>query len=339
VNTAPLYKTNLSNERLMSALLPVLLLYNLPRFIKNPGGIPALLLLVAIGLALDAAVNFFLYKRPVCAVPAAVTALILYSLSPGAPFWAECAALAAALIAGKAVWGGTGKNPLNPAMVGLALLAFISPYQSPAFEPTLLLLPAAVLSLPFILIRPYAGAGMVLGMSAALLARGGFAFASLMSWGVLFWGCLVITDPVTTTPKPTAGFVIGVLAGLVPMLVPNTAAALPLGILVSNILSYQADRMDLGKPERLRKTFSQRQKIVYKPETVRFIDLTETSPADTDVPDVERGVIFERRRRVPDDQKAARSRRCRVWREASHRQRRRVRPRPHPRQMAPDPPP
>ena len=294
MNPAPLIKTKLSNERLMSALLLVLLLYNLPRFFKHPGDIPALLLLVAIGLVVDTATHFFLYKRPFCAVSAAVTALILYSLSPGAAFWAECVALLAALIAGKAVWGGTGKNPLNPAMVGLLLLALISPYAPPAFEPTLLLLPAVILSLPFLLMRPYAGAGMALGMAAALLARGGLSFPSLLSWGVLFWSCLVITDPVTTTAKPAAGFALGVLCGFVPLLIRNTALSLPLGVLLSNALSVLADRLLPGKQESLRKTFGKRQRISFSSETVRFVDLAGDGVIDADIPDVDCGTLVAR---------------------------------------------
>ena len=44
----------------MSALLLVLLLYNLPRFIENPARSLPLLLLLVIGLLLDAAAHFVL---------------------------------------------------------------------------------------------------------------------------------------------------------------------------------------------------------------------------------------------------------------------------------------
>jgi electron transport complex protein RnfC len=260
----------------MSALLLILLLYNAPRFVKEPGAIPPMLLLVVIGLVLDAAAHFILYKKPVCAVSAAVTALILWSLSPGAPFWGECAALGVALIAGKFIGGGTGKNPLNPAMLGLAVLALLLPVDSPPFEPTLLLLPAVLLSLPFLFIRTYAGVGMMLGMAAALFLQNNLTVEALFSGGVFFWSCLVITDPVTTTSKPAAGFIIGALAGFVPVMTGNTPAAMPLGILVSNILSYQADRMKLFNIERLRKTFDRGQRIPFSPGGTPFTDLTDT---------------------------------------------------------------
>lgn len=278
VNTFPLIKTKLSNERLMSALLLVLLLYNLPRFLKAPGDILTLLLLFVVGLFLDAGAHYMLFKRPVCAVSAAVTALILFTLSPGAPFWAECAALAAALIIGKAIWGGTGKNPLNPAMVGLALLFILTPLKSPAFEPSWYLLPAVLLSLPFLFIRPLAGLGIIAGMLSALLIGRILTVEAVLAAGVFFWGCLVMTDPVTTTAKPAAGLIIGFLAGILPGLA-GQPAAMPIGILVSNLLSHLTDWLDIGGTVKLRKKFSGRQKIIISTE-LPYIDLTgEDDPA------------------------------------------------------------
>lgn len=272
MNAYPLFKTKLSNERLMSALSLVLLLYNLPRFLAAPGDILTMLLLLVIGLVLDAVTHFILYKRPVCAVSAAVTALILFTLSPAAPFRAECAALAAALIAGKAVWGGAGKNPLNPAMVGLTLLFIFVPFKFPAFEPSLYLLPAVLLSLPFLFIRPYAGLGMMAGMLISLLYGRILSGAAVLTTGVFFWGCLVITDPVTTTSKPIAGLVIGLLTGFLPGLTGHPAA-MPIGILISNLLSYLADRFDIGGAVKLRKKFGGGQKITISSESP-YIDLT-----------------------------------------------------------------
>lgn len=256
----------------MSALSLVLLLYNLPRFLAAPGDILKLLLLLFIGLVLDAGAHFILYKRPVCAVSAAVTALILFTLSPAAPFWAECAALAAALIVGKALWGGAGKNPLNPAMVGLTLLFILTPLKSPAFEPSRYLLPAVLLSLPFLFIRPFAGLGMIAGMLASLLSGRILTGAAVLATGVFFWGCVVITDPVTTTSKLIAGLIIGFLAGFLPGLASHPAA-MPIGILVSNLLSYLTDWFDFGGDVKLQKKFGARQKITIYSETP-YIDLT-----------------------------------------------------------------
>ncbi len=270
----------------MSALLLVLLLYNLPRFIANPGSLPPALLLLVFGLVIDAIAHFIIYRRPVCAVSAAVTALIVYTLSPGTSFWGECAALAAALILGKALWGGTGKNPLNPAMLGLVLLALLSPGVSPAFEPSLYLVPAVMLSLPFLLIRPYAGIGMIMGMAAVLLLHHDYNLSALINSGVFFWACLVITDPVTMTSKPASGLVIGFLTGFIPGIAGvsislNPAVVMPLAILVSNLLSRLADSFIADGNEHLKKTFGRRQKITLSAESPAYVDLTNKVTAES----------------------------------------------------------
>ena len=278
----------------MSALLLVLLLYNLPGFITDSSGVLRALLLTALGLVLDAAAHLLIYKRPVCAVSAAVTALILYTLSPGVAVGFQCLALAAALVIGKTIWGGTGKNPLNPAMLGFVLLAFFVPVSYPPFTPAPALLPAVLLSLPFLFVRPYAGLGMILGISASLLLRHDLTFSALIAWGVPFWGCLVITDPVTTTSRPAAGLVIGALAGFVAMAAGSTPAAMPLCVLLSNILSWQADRLRLGWVERLRKTFGLRQKICFSPEQTPYIDMTGEDPAKMAEEGLACGAILDR---------------------------------------------
>lgn len=265
----------------MSALLFVLLLYNLPRFIDSPGNIPLLPLLIAVGLVLDATFHLITYKRPVCAVSAAVTALIIYTLSPGAPVWTQCAALGTALVIGKAIWGGTGKNLFNPAMLGLIFLAFLSPIKSTAFEPSPYLLPAALLSLPFLYIRPHAGGGMILGMAASLFLQQSLTPASLLSKGVFFWGCLVITDPVTTTSRPAVGFIIGLLAGFIPLMTGGAAIALPLSVLGANLLSHLTDRLNIGRNEKLKKTFSRKQKIALSDDGALYTDLTGESAAES----------------------------------------------------------
>jgi Na+-translocating ferredoxin:NAD+ oxidoreductase RnfD subunit/ferredoxin len=277
MRTFPLFRTQLSNERLMSALVVVLLLYNLPRFFSIPGSIPSALLLVAVGLSLDAAAQFIIHKRLMCAVSGSVTALILYTLSPGIPVLPLCAALAAALIGGKAVWGGTGKNLFNPAILGLVLLGFFYPTGFAAANP-LLIAPAALLALPFLVMRPYAAAGYMAGMAASLLLFRNPNPTALLGSGIIFWGCLVITDPVTTTARPAAGFVIGLLSGFVPTAVGGSGQAQAMGILAANVLSRLADRYDIGPSFRRQWSFGKTQKVSFSPADNAFIDGTVPVP-------------------------------------------------------------
>lgn len=269
----PLVKTKWSNERVMVAAFFAAVLYMLPGWAQNPGSILSFLAVLAFGLCVDTAANFIWYKRPVCAVSAAVTVAVLMVLSPGVPLWGELLGVAAALLAGKHAWGGTGKNPVNPAVLGLLFLSLLFPLKYPAFDPSLLLLPAVLLSLPFIAFRPFAAAGMMAGMAEALLLNQGLTFVSVLSYGMVFWGCLVITDPVTTTPQPLPGALAGLLAGFLPLYFGGSAAAMALGVLAANILSLAADRLTVGSGMRVRLSFKKKGRIPYSKENTSFYDL------------------------------------------------------------------
>ncbi|MEA4889169.1 MAG: RnfABCDGE type electron transport complex subunit D [Clostridiaceae bacterium] len=274
----PLIRTRLSNERLMTALLSVLILYNLPRWIARPADVGSALLLLLFGLVLDTAVNYFRFHRPLCAVSAAITVFIQYTLSPGAPVWGELLALMAALLFGKHIWGGAGKNPINPAMVGLLILGLLFQVKMPVFIASYWLLPAIVLSLPFMAFRPFAALGMMSGMTAALLLHQNLTWAGLVSYGVVLWSCLVITDPVTTTAKPPEGFVIGILAGFAPLAAGDSTAAMALAVLVTNSLSAAADHLSsrTGMPVHLK--FKKRRQILFSRENTAYHDMSGDAP-------------------------------------------------------------
>jgi hypothetical protein len=116
----------------------------------------------------------------------------------------------------------------------------------------------------------------------SLLLVRGLPAGSLVGSGILFWGCLVITDPVTTTSKPGAGLAIGLLAGFIPGALGGTGLLQALGILGGNILSYLADRFELGPGPRMKRSFGKTQRVRFSPADTPFIDLTGSpSPAGT----------------------------------------------------------
>jgi ferredoxin len=221
----------------MTAVFLVLILYMLPGWIQNPSRIIEFFVLLAAGLAVDTIVNTVRFKKPACAVSAAVTSGILYILVPGVPLWGMLAGMVFGLVFGKHVWGGTGKNPINPAITGILFLSFIFHINFPLFNTTLLLLPAAALSIPFIYFRPYAAPGFMAGMALSLLLVRGMPVESIITFGVIFFGCLVITDPVTVTNHPAAGAAAAFLSAFLPVLFSGTLQALCLGILGLNIVS------------------------------------------------------------------------------------------------------
>ncbi len=241
MNTFPLIRTRWSNEYIMAAMLGVLILYLLPAWVQRPGGILNFLAVVLVSLFIDAAINIVRYRKPVCGVSAAVTAGILYILTPGTALWLQIAGAAAALVLGKHIWGGTGKNPVNPAMTGLLLIGLLFELKAPEFSPQLLLLPALLLSIPFIRFRPYAAIGFMAGMAAALVFMQKFAFDSYLGYGAIFWGCLVLTDPVTVTPNRTVGAAVGALTGAAAMVLTGSNVVLAACVLLLNVISFITD--------------------------------------------------------------------------------------------------
>lgn len=272
----PLIKTKWSNERLMSLLVVVLIVYQLPGFVSAPQTAADFLLLLFVALAADTGMNFIRYKRPICAVSAAVTACMIHTFSCGlAPLWEQLAAVLLALLPGKHIWGGTGKNPVNPAAFGLMFIGLLHPEAGFLLRPSPVTAAASILSLPFLLFRPFAGLGMMAAMTAGLYISGGLTVSGVLSSGLFFWSCLIITDPVTITSKPVPGAVSGIVAGALPLAL-NTAAAMPLGILSANIISLVFDRLTEKGFLTLRIRFSGRRRLAFAGKNAPYHDFTGT---------------------------------------------------------------
>lgn len=234
----PLIRRKWSNEHIMAMLFVVILLYLAPRWITNPSEVPAFLAALALALIIDAAAGFIKYKRLVCSVSAAVTTGVLQVLTPGIPLWGRMVGIVAAIVIGKVLWGGTGKNTLNPAIVGyLAIYLIFSAGYAP-ITPTILLTPAIILSLPFILVRPFASIGFITGMTLSILIISPSADLMTVLVNCLFFGSIIITDPVTTTSRKVPGLIGAFAAGFIPLMMKNPALNLAMAILIFNLISY-----------------------------------------------------------------------------------------------------
>lgn len=241
MNTYPLIRTKWSNEIIMAALYLLLILYHIPLWCKNPLYSIHFILLTLVGLALDAVVNIVRFKRLWCCVSAAVTAAIISLLSEGVPLWGQILGLISALILGKHIWGGTGKNRINPAMVGLIIILLFWNTPFYLFMPSYLLIPAVILSLPFLKSRPFAGIAFIAGALAALLFNNDLSLASILSSGVFFWGCIVMTDPVTVTRRPLGGIFAGCFAGFFSFHMYNDLLIIIALVFMVNLYSYITD--------------------------------------------------------------------------------------------------
>lgn len=241
----PLVRLKLSNEHIMTVVFIVLILFQLPQWIENPLFILNFLGVLSVGLLLDTILSTRRNKSIKCAVSAAVTVGIIYALFPDIPFWGGLLGVVVALIFGKHLFGGTGKNMLNPAMVGVVLLNFIFPTGSILFSNNYIIFIAMLLSLPFILIRPHSSIGLMIGMLISMSLNNSLSLASVISTGVIFWGCMVVTDPVTITYRPFIGAVGGVVVGFVTIFFDGflSAGTIALLILCLNVISAVVDNI------------------------------------------------------------------------------------------------
>ncbi len=236
----PLIRYRWSNEHIMSVLFITILLYLYPLWFKNPSDIPPFVALLSVSLILDATAGYIRHKRFVCSVSAAVTAAILHIITPGIPLWCRLIGVFAAIIAAKQLWGGTGKNSMNPAIVGYLVTCLFFAGKHMPIEPSVFLIPGLILSLPFILFRPFMTLGYFIGMLLAYFT------GDISSWQILlvnsiFFGSIVITDPVTVTPQKSVGLIGGFLIGFLPILTEDPATTFPLMLLIFNLISYLID--------------------------------------------------------------------------------------------------
>lgn len=235
---------------------------------------PRFLLLLALALILDTGFNLYRHKKPVCAVSAAVTAAMLYVLTPFVPLWGQILGVILGLLLSKHLWGGTGKNAFNPALMGFVLLSFLWPVKLPLFDVSLWLLPALILSLFLVRYRPYAALGFLSGQLLWMLITQQFAIEIFMGYGIIFWACLAATDPVTVTLHPVYGGFAGLAGGFLPLWIHASPAAPVYGILMLNGVSAGLKAFGITLP-----AFTHRRlkikKAVPVPGQGDFMDLTK----------------------------------------------------------------
>ena len=255
MTTFPMLRVKRSNEHMLSDVFKILALYHLPLWIENPMGILRFILLVAVGGLIDFLFSLVRYKKLWCCASGTVTAAILSLLTIGAPLWGQLMGIVIALMIGKQLWGGTGKNILNPALVGLIPVMLMFQLPFPEFSRSLFYLPAILLSLLLIRVRPFAALGFIVGMLSGLYLHQELTIWSLFTTGILFWGSVIVTDPVTVTRNRFAGVAAGFLAGFGGMIFESVPIALPISILLMNLFSAvvetTAERSGDGQKARL----------------------------------------------------------------------------------------
>lgn len=237
----PLLSKGASNEKLMAGLFLVLVLYQLPIWLNGFQPFFHFLIISVIGLALDTLINFIRFKSPICSVSAAITAGVVSTLLHQTPLPMKILGITAAILLGKHIWGGTGKNAINPAMAGVFIVLMLYPVEMPLFSFSILFVPAMVLSLLFLRVRPFAGLAFIMGMLVSFAAGGVFSWEKLITHGVFLFGTVVLTDPTTVTYRPVYGAVFGFVAGMIPFLLSGALIWVCAVILILNLLSRVVD--------------------------------------------------------------------------------------------------
>jgi Na+-translocating ferredoxin:NAD+ oxidoreductase RnfD subunit/ferredoxin len=237
MTTFPMLRVSRSNEHMLADVFKILVLYHIPVWIEDPFGILRFILLITVGGMIDFLFSLIRYKKLWCCASGSVTAAIISLLAVGAPIWGQLLGIVIALIIGKHLWGGTGKNLLNPALVGLIPVMLIFDLSLPQFSRSWFYLPAILLGLFMVRVRPFAAFGIIVGMLAGLSINHELTVWSIITYGVFFWGSMIITDPVTVTANRVAGIAAGFLAGFGGMIFEPVPIALPIAILLVNLFS------------------------------------------------------------------------------------------------------
>jgi electron transport complex protein RnfC len=275
----PLIRSKWSNEHIMASLFVVLLLYMLPQWVQDPSDIAVFLAVLAFSLLLDEAAGYIWHKRVICAVSAAVTAALLHLLTPGIPLWGKLIGVFAAIIPGKQLWGGTGKNALNPAILGyLSVRMIFGPLMY--VQPSRLMIPAILLSLPFILFRPFASLGCFTGLITAMLASN-TALGDIPILNGIILGCIILTDPTTVTSLKITGFIGGFLCAFLPLYTIDPSVTAALIILIFNLISHLLEESVHFPRKRLFfAPVGLKSPYAKKDADVKFMDLTHLKALD-----------------------------------------------------------
>lgn len=249
----PLKRLNFSNEKLQALLFAGITIYLIPLFADNPAGIGNYIVLLLISLFIDSVWNFIRYRKVLCSVSASITSAVIFALTPDISLDLQILAVAVSLIPGKHVWGGTGKNMFNPAVLGVFTIYLIQSGYMQIHKP-FMLTPLIILFVPFVKSRMITAAGFLLGGLIAIYLKD-WSFSSLSASGLLFLTFAVVTDPVTVN----SGLITGIVSLISSLVLYYFTESFLIPLLFINVFSYLSDKVFNTKfrfkPLKIKKVF------------------------------------------------------------------------------------
>lgn len=197
----PIKRVNFSNEKLQALLFIGIVLNIIPGFIYRDYSVPYFIIGLSITLIVDTLINFVRYKRIICSVSSSITFGVVFYLTPGISLLTLTLSALTGLLVGKHIWGGTGKNPINPGVLGLVVATLLGFKGIELIKIT----PLLILLLPFAKLRTIPVVSNLLSYSLLYLLTGNFYSGSL------FISLVVITDPVTIRRGIKSGLIVFVI--------------------------------------------------------------------------------------------------------------------------------
>lgn len=273
MNSFGLIRIKLSNEYIMAILFTSILMFLIPYWIDNPKEITVFLSVLIIGLILDAIMNFRKIHKLRCSVSASITVGIMFLLYPHVSFLLGLVGVVCGLIIGKLMFHTTGKNILNPAMVGIVVLSIFYDGSSSMVIDHIGTFVVLMITIPFVLFRPYAAIGLGIGVINAMFLKETLNIDSLLTISLPFWCCLIITDPVTISERPFIGIASAILGFLAFWFYDSSIISMAILILTLNLLSYVIESIYPkyeGKCKKRTKIISPYIKTIYPVDTTDF---------------------------------------------------------------------
>jgi Na+-transporting NADH:ubiquinone oxidoreductase subunit B len=211
--------------------------------------LPGLAVALAVALAFEAL--FARIRRRPFTAGGVVTAIAVMVMVPvGAPLWQVALGLAFGVVIGEQIFGGRGRNFVNPAAVALAFLMFSFPdngYTKAAQLGWMSCLPGALVLIATGLASWRVIVAVLIGVLGAAYAVGGtFVPVDLLAGGFVFGLVFLACDPVTSAATNLGRWVYGLMIGVLVMVTgaggPGAGDSVIFAILLSQIFAPLIDQ-------------------------------------------------------------------------------------------------
>lgn len=250
---APHVRAIWSAERIWT----VLMLAMLPALVQatwHAGAGHLVLLAAAAAAALGWQAVFARLRRRAPTLSGLMTAMAVVTLiPPGTPWWQVMMAVSFGIVFGEQVFGGPGRNFLNPAVVALAFLVFSFPdaaHHVPVALTWWAVAPGALVLLFLGLVPWRVMIGAIIAASALASITGGDPVVHVLAGGFAFALVFLACDPVSAPALPAARWIYGGVIGAMTVVgahaAPGVMQTMIFAVLIGGIFGPLFDQAALA---------------------------------------------------------------------------------------------